>query len=236
MVDQLPEHVLQDTTVLKVLHLHIGVQPDLDVELLARVRLHPDDLVNLQVAVLQRNVEELFASQAEVLSRVASGELSGKDTHADEVAPVDALKALGDDHLHALEVGALGSPISRRSRSILSTGKDDELVSFVPVPGSGIGNIHDLSSGNIGCLWPDLGCQLVDDSGVGKGTPLHDLIVSSPRTVCVEVLLLDALRFEVSGGGGVLSDVSGRTDVIGRDRVAEVGEHLGLLDVLDLGQ
>jgi hypothetical protein len=43
----------------------------------------------------------------------AGFELTGEHAHADEVAAMDALEALGDDGAHAEEQGALGGPVAR---------------------------------------------------------------------------------------------------------------------------
>ncbi len=56
----------------------------------------------------------LFAGQAEGLRRCAGIELQGQDAHADEVAAVDALVALGDDRLDAQQRG----PLAAQSREL----------------------------------------------------------------------------------------------------------------------
>ena len=82
-------------------------------------------------------------------------------------------------------------------------------------------------------LGADLVIQFVDDSHVGECAPGHDLEVSSSRTVRVEVLGLNTVGFEVARGGRVVGDLAGRGDVIGRDRVAQVQDTVGALDVGD---
>ena len=69
-------------------------------------------LLWLQVRIEADDVVGLGAVEFERLGGGAFLELEGEDAHADEVAAVDALEALGDDDLDAEQVGALGGPIT----------------------------------------------------------------------------------------------------------------------------
>jgi len=69
--------------------------------------------------------------------------------------------------------------------------------------------------------------------GIKKYTSGHDLVVTSSGSVGVEVLLLDVLVGEETGGGGVLGNRTGRGDVVGGDGVSEIEETVGSFDVLD---
>ncbi len=78
--------------------------------------------------------------------------------------------------------------------------------------------------------------DLVAQADVGEGAADHDLVVASAGAVGVEVTPLDAVLGEVlllSRGVGL--DGTGGRDVVGGDRVAELGQDAGALDVGDRG-
>jgi hypothetical protein len=67
----------------------------------------------------------LPTGKAKGLRALASLELEGEDTHADEVSPVDTLEALSDDGLDSHKVGALGGPVTGGARAVLLASKHD---------------------------------------------------------------------------------------------------------------
>ncbi len=73
--------------------------------------------------------------------------------------------------------------------------------------------------------------HLVLEADVGEGAAHHHLVVAAPRAVLVEVLGLDAVLSQVGAGRAVLLDRAGGRDVVGRDRIAELAERPGTLDV-----
>lgn len=52
--------------------------------------------------------------------------------------------------------------------------------------------------------------HLVDDANVGESSSGHDEVISSPRSVCVEVLSIDSSFFEETGSRRRASDVACR--------------------------
>ena len=135
-------------------------------------------------------------------------ELEGQDTHADQVASVDALVGFGDHRVDTLKVGALGSPITGGTGSVLFTGQDDELFASILILLGGVKDGHLLTRGHVDGGGTDLGHHLVDEAHVGEGTTGHDLVVTSAGTVGVEVLGGDVALGEVAGGGGILGDLT----------------------------
>ena len=78
--------------------------------------------------------------------------------------------------------------------------------------------------------------ELVLQADVRERAADHDLVVAATRAVGVEVLAVDAVLGQVLTGRAVGLDGTGRADVVGRDRVAELGEHAGAGDVGDRGR
>ena len=109
-------------------------------------------------------------------------------------------------------------------------------MSFLGVPEGSVTDVEDLAGGDVGGLGANLGCKLVDDSGIGESASRHDLIVSSARTVGVEVWLLHVLGEKVASSGRIFGDVSGGRDVVGGDGVSEAAEDVGCVDVVGLGE
>ena len=162
------------------------------------------------------------------------GELQREDAHADQVGAVDALVGLGDDGLHAQQRGALGGPVARRAGAVLLAGRGrragcprrcssrDASKTLVTSP-SGGEVARDAALG--------AGRELVAQADVGEGAADHDLVVAAARAVGVEVALLDAVLGEVAARRAVLLDRAGRADVVGGDRVAQLEQHAGAVDV-----
>src|SRR5512139_1430154 len=118
----LPQHVLEDTTVLEVLHLLRRIEAGDDVERLPRAGLHRQALAGAQPVRDAADGEHLLAREAEALPPLPWEELERKHAHADEVRAVDALVALGDDGLDPQEVGPLGGPVTGRAGPVLLAG------------------------------------------------------------------------------------------------------------------
>ena len=59
------------------------------------------------------------------LSGDAVRELERKDAHPNEVRPVDALEALGNDDFHPEKAGALGGPVTAGASPVFLAGEDD---------------------------------------------------------------------------------------------------------------
>jgi len=224
---------VEDTAVLEVGDLGVGVESADDVEALAGVGGHSDLLADLEVSAVQVEGELLGAVEAVGVSALTSLELSREHSHTNKVASVNTLVALGNDSLDTLEVGSLGSPIARRARSVLLSSEDDGVDTFIHVS---LGSVEDsqlLTTGNMLGGRTDLVDHLVDETDVSEGTASHNLVVTSAGTVRVEVLLLDSLLSEVAGSRGVLGDLTGGGDVIGGDGVSKVKEAVGTSDVLN---
>jgi len=169
-----------------------------------------DVLVDLQVATLHVDIELLFASKAECISRLTVLKLERKNSHANEVGSVDSLVGLGDDSTDTLEVGTLGGPVSRGAGTVLFTSKQDSVNTILLVLSSSIEDGHLLTRGDMNCVGTDLFDHLVNESGIGEGTTGHNLIVTSAGAIRVEVLLSDAALSKVASSGRVLRDLTSR--------------------------
>jgi hypothetical protein len=82
---ELSEDVVKDATVLEVSKFGLGVNADLDLELLARICGDFDLLGDLELSTVSGNVEGLLASEAKVISILAREELKWEDSHTNEV-------------------------------------------------------------------------------------------------------------------------------------------------------
>lgn len=224
---------MQDTSVLEVGDFGVGVDSALDSEGFSTVGGNHNVLSDLEITAVDVNVELLGASKAEGVSRLVLLELEGQDAHSEEVASVDALVALSDHDLDTLEVGALGSPIARGSRTVLFSSKDDGISAGFLVLSSSIEDSHLFSRGDVDGSRASLGDHLVDKSHVGESTTGHDLVVSSAGSVRVKVLVGDSTLSKEASSRGVLSDLTGGRDVISGDGVTHVQEAVGVVHVSD---
>ena len=148
---------------------------------------------------------------------------------------MDALVGLGDDGLDAEQRGALGRPVARRAGAVLLARQDDQRGARGDVVLGRLEDARHLAVGGEVARHATLGAggQLVAQPDVGEGAADHDLVVAAARAVGVEVTLLDAVLGEVATGRAVLLDRAGGADVVGRDRVAQLEQDAGALDVLD---
>ncbi len=149
---------------------------------------------------------------------------------------MDALVGLGDDGLDAQERGALGRPVAGRAGAVLLAGQDDQRDAGGLVVLRGV-----VDEGDRAALLREvarvaaLGARrdLVAQADVGERTADHDLVVAPARAVGVEVTTLHTVLGEVLAGRGVGLDGAGRGDVVGGDRVAQLGQDACAGDVLD---
>src|SRR5207249_9788915 len=81
-------------------------------------------LPRLGVGAETDEVKHFTAVELESLSIRAFFELTGQDSHADEIAAVYTLEALRHDRADSQEARALGRPVARTARAVLLPGED----------------------------------------------------------------------------------------------------------------
>jgi hypothetical protein len=111
-----PEHKRKNAAVLVVVDLDRRVDAQRHRQLLAAAigaRHHQLRVASRSQQRIGNHVDQLVALQAQRLPGVAPLELQGQNAHADQVAAVDALEALGDHGLDAQQLRTLGRPVAR---------------------------------------------------------------------------------------------------------------------------
>jgi hypothetical protein len=214
----------------------VGIKSASDCEGLAALSLDVDVLVNLEVTTLHVDVELLSAVKTESVSVLTILELEGEDSHTNEVGSVDSLVGLSDHSADTLEEGTLGSPISGRTGTVFLSGEEDSINTVLLVLEGGIEDSHFLTGGYVDGVRSNLVDHLVDKSNVSEGSTSHNLVVASAGTVGVKVLFGNTAIGKVASSRGVLSDLTGRGDMISGDRVAHVDKAVGTLDTLGGGE
>ena len=125
---------------------------------------------------------------------------------------MDPLEALGDDSPHAEKAGAFGCPVPGATRAVFLAGENHERY-----PGLAI-NHRGIVDRDLGFLWVEKieGQSPLDsreheifNSDVGKSSTGHDPVISSTRTVTVEILDRNAMFHEIGAGGRGFLDVPG---------------------------
>ena len=89
----------------------------------------------------------LEALHSVIICRV--GEVEGQHAHADEVAAVDALEALGDNGLDTQQVGALGGPVAAGAHAVVLAANDDGGYTVLHVGHAGIVDEGGCAAGGI---------------------------------------------------------------------------------------
>lgn len=78
--------------------------------------------------------------------------------------------------------------------------------------------------------------HLVGDTYIGKSSSSHDEVVSSPGSICVEILSIDSSFLEETGSRRRTSDVACRGNMISSDGISKDREDICVLDGLDFGE
>ena len=79
---------------------------------------------------MPRDREGFLTGEPERLAAASRLELEREHPHADQIRPVNALVALGDDRPDTEKQRALGGPVTGRSRAVFLAGDDDERRAF----------------------------------------------------------------------------------------------------------
>ena len=150
---------------------------------------------------------------------------------------MDALVRRGDDDLDAEEQRALGSPVARGTRTVLTARDDDQRDALGLVALGGVVDRHDLARRLVrGQAALRAGDELVAQADVRERATHHHLVIAAARAVRVELALLDAVLEQPAAGGTVGLDHAGGGDVVGRDRVAEYGQGTHAVDVREVAR
>lgn len=174
--------------------------------------------------------ELLVAIESMSLSTLAIVELKRQDAHTEQVRSMNTLIGLSNNNLDALKVGSLGSPITGRSGTVLLASDDNELLAFLHVSLSGIEDGESLTGRNVESERTVSVNHLVDQTDVGEGTSGHNVIVTSARSVRVEVLGFNTILSEPSSGHRGLGDVTGGGDVISGHGISEEQQARSIFD------
>ncbi len=73
--------------------------------------------------------------------------------------------------------------------------------------------------------------HLVLDADIGEGAAHHHFVVAAPRSVGIEVELLNPASHQIYAGGRSRPDVAGGRNVVSGDRIEEEAENAGTVNV-----
>src|SRR5262249_25815988 len=165
--------------------------------------------------LVDRHRERLFAGEAVGRGALAVEILQRQHAHADQVAAVDALVALGEHEPDPAQDRALRGPVPRAAGAVLLAGEPAQRRAGAFV-------LHRRGvDGRLLAGRPEAGeaalaaRQRVLQLRVGEGAARHHAVVAAPAAVAVEVLRLHAVLEQVAPGRRVLLDRARRRDVVG---------------------
>src|SRR5687768_18382439 len=139
------------------------------------------------------DLERADAGQSEARAVLAALEHQGQHAHADQVAAVDALEALGDDGFDAEQVRALRGPVARAAHAVILAGEDDERDAVLLVALAGFVDARDLVAELAGLAEVTgdaalgAGGKEVAQADVGERAARHHAVVAAAAAVAVEV-------------------------------------------------
>src|SRR5688572_10972803 len=163
----------------------------------------------------------LAPAEAELVRVLAGQELQRQDAHADEIRPVDALEALGNDGADTEEQRALGRPVARRPGAVLAARDHDAGHALRAVATGDVVDEALLAVRQVDRVRTlALAGERVPEADVAEGSADEHLVVPSPRAVRVELQRRHAVLLEPGPGRRPRDDRAGGRDVVRRDRVA----------------
>ena len=106
---------------------------------------------------------------------------------------MNALEALGDDHLHAEQAGALGGPVTAGTGAVFLAGDNDERGAGGLIGHGRIidGSLLAIRAEGVAAFFAAE--HQVLDADVGEGAAGHDAVVAAAAAVAVEVGELHAV-------------------------------------------
>src|SRR3990172_2715698 len=130
ILQQLPQHVLQNSAIPVIVQLRRRVDAADHLKLTGRAlvahRLDAEFRPDLESVGDAGDVELLESAKPVGLEIFAGLEHQRHDAHADQVAAVNALEALGDNGFDAEQPRPLGGPIARGAGAVFLAGDDDQ--------------------------------------------------------------------------------------------------------------
>ena len=195
--NHLSDHVVEDSAVLIVSELELGVKPDYSLECFASINANVNNLLRTQ---LGRNFDgEVFlAGQTKRIGIFALGKLKWNNPHSNQVRAMDSLVGFGNNGTNSLEERSLGSPISGRSGSVITSSQDDQVLALAPVLFGGVKHIHGFVGRQMQSIGSGLSNEFVDQTDVGERSSCHDGVIASARSVAVELTWSYSLRAQES--------------------------------------
>ncbi len=137
---------------------------------------------------------------------------------------MDALEGLGDDRLHALQHGTLGSPVAAGAGAVFLACQHDRRDAVCLVFHGCIEDGHLLAGGLVLGPVAFLGShQQILQADVGERAARHHQVIAAPGAVRVEVAHLHAALLQEFSRRAVGGDIAGRGNVVGGDRVRPAG-------------
>src|SRR6266481_3690521 len=126
-------------------------------------------------------------------------EFQRQHPHANQIAAVDTLVALGNYRARAEQPRALGRPVARRSRAVLFTRNYDQRHAGLAIANRGVVDGHFLAAGDVqGPTAFGTWRELIAQPDIPKCSAHHHFVIAAPRAIRVELVRLDSIRDEVS--------------------------------------
>src|SRR5688572_25273896 len=125
-------------------------------------------------------------------------ELTRQHAHSDEITAMNTFKALRDDCFDTQQAGTLRSPVARTSGAILLTSDDNERHILGLITHRCIVDTHALAIGMMnGDATFNTRHHQVLDANICERATNHHLVISTPRTVAIEVFDINATLLQV---------------------------------------
>src|SRR5262249_46078859 len=134
-------------------------------------------------------------------------ELARENSHADQIAAVNAFETFRNRRANAEQARAFSRPITRRAGAILLASDHDQRNSRLAIFHRGVVNRHLFAARLIrGPAAFGAGSELIFQTNVGKGSAHHYFMIAAASAVGVEVVWFYAIRDEVFSRGRIHSD------------------------------
>src|SRR6266571_4519340 len=132
---------------------------------------------------------------------------------------MDTLEAPGDGGAYAQQQRPLGSPVTGTTGAVFFAGDDQQWYPFLLVVHRCFVNGGLLATGKVERVVSFLlRQQAIAQANIAKSAAYHHLVVTTPRSIGVEVALFDAMLDQILSGRAGSRKVASRGNVIRSDR------------------
>ena len=216
------EDVVQNSSRLIIFDFYVCIYSIFDIKFLTTFSSDFHFLLYFNVSIVQVQRKLLLSSKTQRIGILPINELQRKNSHSYQIRSMYSFKGFRYDCSYSLQENSFSCPVSGRPTAILLSSQYYTRLSIHLVLSGNIIDTSDLVGWNVQSIRTGFVCHFVDKSDIGESSPDHDLVVSSSRSVRVEIDWFDSSLLQILRGRRLKSDFPSRRNVVRCDGVSQV--------------